>query len=128
MLTNNVILKLRDWFNQSRSSYYYYQVKAKPISDSTKAIAKSRKKISLETGCTCGRRELKHLLNADGLKICHRTTTLVKKSTIEETRPIKLSIGIVHKKVDNLLQSEFNQPTSNTHWVGDITYIKTCQD
>jgi transposase InsO family protein len=28
---------------------------------------------------------------------------------------------------DNLLNRNFNQQQGNTHWVGDITYIKTYQ-
>ena len=32
--------------------------------------------------------------------------------------------GKLHKGADNLLNREFNQINSNTHWVGDITYIK----
>ena len=36
--------------------------------------------------------------------------------------------GTIHKKADNLLNREFEQQSINTHWVGDITYIKTYQD
>jgi len=35
--------------------------------------------------------------------------------------------GKLHKGADNLLNREFNQINSNTHWVGDITYIKIYQ-
>jgi transposase InsO family protein len=35
--------------------------------------------------------------------------------------------GTTHKKAENLLNREFEQQTLNTHWVGDITYIKTYQ-
>ncbi len=33
----------------------------------------------------------------------------------------------MHKRADNLLDREFNQTNSSTHWVGDITYIKIYQ-
>lgn len=46
-----------------------------------------------------------------------------------ENAIITLMPVTVHKKAENLLNREFKQKTSNTHWVehwvGDITYIKT---
>jgi transposase InsO family protein len=38
-----------------------------------------------------------------------------------------LNRGTLHRTADNLLNREFSQQKSNTHWVGDITYIKTYQ-
>ena len=38
-----------------------------------------------------------------------------------------LHSGGVHKKAKNLLNRAFNQQVANTHWVGDITYIRTHQ-
>lgn len=35
--------------------------------------------------------------------------------------------GEVHVKAPNVLKRQFNPGTINTHWVGDITYIRTHQ-
>jgi len=102
------------------------------MDDDTKAIIKSMKQISLETGYTYGRRRLQRQLNSEGHKIgIHRTTTLMNKANIKAIRPKKRhyypNTGKPHKRADNLLDRDFNQTNSNTHWVGDITYIKTYQ-
>ncbi|SMN00150.1 Mobile element protein [uncultured Candidatus Thioglobus sp.] len=75
---------------------------------------------------------MQHKLNAAGHKIgVYRTATLMKKVSIKAIRPKKRhyypNTGKPHKKADNLLNRDFNQQKSNTHWVGDITYIKTHQ-
>ena len=61
----------------------------------------------------------------------HRTITLMNNANIKAIRPKKRhyypSAVVAHKRAHNLLQREFNQQTANTHWVGDITYIKTHQ-
>lgn len=55
----------------------------------------------------------------------------MKRAKIKAIRPKKRhyypNASIVHKRVSNLLNRDFNQQNSNTHWVGDITYIKTYQ-
>jgi len=75
---------------------------------------------------------LQRQLNSEGHQIgIHRTTTLMNKANIKAIRPKKRhyypNTGKLHKRADNLLDREFNQTNSNTHWVGDITYIKTYQ-
>ena len=59
-----------------------------------------------------------------GLGIC-RTVTLMRKADIKAIRPKKRhyypNTGKLHKRADNLLNRDFNQPVRNTHWVGDIT-------
>ena len=55
----------------------------------------------------------------------------MKMANIKAIRPKKRhyypNTGKLHKRADNLLNREFNQTNSNTHWLGDITYIKTYQ-
>lgn len=125
------VQELCDLFDHARSSYYY-QRKDKPIDSDTKAIIKSMKQISLETGCTYGHRRLKLQLNSDGYRVgTHRIKTLMKMANIKVIKPKKRhyypNTGKLHKRADNLLDRDFNQQVSNTHWVGDITYIKTYQ-
>ena len=61
----------------------------------------------------------------------HLTITLMKQANINAIRPKKRhyypNSGTLHRTADNLLNRNFNQQSSNTHWVGDITYIKTYQ-
>jgi transposase InsO family protein len=116
-----------------RSSYYYQaKVINKPMSDTIKSMIQSMKQISIETGYTYGKRRLKHHLNAKGhqIGIC-AVASLMKKTNIKAIRPKKRhyypNSGALHRTADNLLNREFNQQSSNTHWVGDITYIKTYQ-
>jgi len=90
------------------------------------------KRISLETGYTYGRRRLQCQLNSEGHQIdIHRTTILINKANIKAIRPKKRhyypNTGKLHKRAGNLLDRGFDQTNSNTHWVGGITYIKTCQ-
>ncbi len=55
----------------------------------------------------------------------------MKMANIKVIKPKKRhyypNTGKLHKRADNLLNREFNQTNSNTHWLGDITYIKTYQ-
>ena len=55
----------------------------------------------------------------------------MKKAIIMAVNPVKRhyypDAGTVHKKAPNLLHREFNPGTINTHWVGDITYIRSHQ-
>lgn len=58
----------------------------------------------------------------------HKTATMMKKASVTAIRPKKRHSypgGEIHKKADNILNRQFNPETVNTHWVGDITYIKT---
>ena len=71
-------------------------------------------------------------LNNQGYNIgIYQTATLMKQANVVAIRPRKRhyypDAGTTHKKAENLLNREFEQQTLNTHWVGDITYIKTYQ-
>ena len=67
------VQELCDLFDHARSSYYY-QSRDKPMDSDTKAIIKSMRQISIETGHTYGRRRLKLQLNADGFRVgTHRS-------------------------------------------------------
>jgi transposase InsO family protein len=55
----------------------------------------------------------------------------MNKANIKAIRPKNRhhypNTGKLHKRADNLLDRDFNQQVSNTHWVGDVTYIKAYQ-
>lgn len=113
-------------------SSYYYQVKDKPINEYTNAMIKFIKRTAIEVGHTYGKRRMRVSLNQQGYDIgVYQTATLMKKANVVAIRPRKRhyypDAGTVHKKAKNLLNRKFKQQSINTHWVGDITYIKTYQ-
>ena len=98
------VQELCDLFDHARSSYYY-QRKDKPIDSDTKAIIKSMKQISLETGYTYGRRRLQRQLVSEGHQIgIHRTTTLMNNANIKAIKPKRRhyysNTGKLHKRAD----------------------------
>ena len=75
---------------------------------------------------------MKKRLNNHGIDIgIHKTVSLMKEAQIVAIRPRKRHYypngGISNVKVKNILNREFNQPKTNTHWVTDITYIRNHQ-
>jgi len=61
----------------------------------------------------------------------YKTASHMKKANVTAINPVKRhyypDAGDVHQKADNVLKREFNPGTINTHWVGDITYIRSHQ-
>lgn len=58
----------------------------------------------------------------------YKTKTLMNKANVVALSPKrkpKYHSSKPHKVMPNILGRVFNPQTSNTHWVGDITYIKT---
>jgi transposase InsO family protein len=51
----------------------------------------------------------------------------MKRANIKAIRPKKRHYYSDTGAANNLLNRDFNQQKSNTHWIGDITYIKTYQ-
>ena len=95
------------------------------ILDDIKAIAR-------ETDNTYGKRRMRVALQKRGFQLgIYRTSTLMKKANIVAITPKKKhhypNTGEEHKKAANVLQRQFNPETTHTHWVGDITYIRTYQ-
>jgi transposase InsO family protein len=118
-------------FRISRSSYYY-QIQANKNSDETQKLLKEIKQIAIDTGHTYGKRRIKKALDLKGYQIgIFKVASLMKRANVVVIYPKKKHIypnnGIAYKKVDNLLNREFFQQNANSHWVGDITYIKTHQ-
>ncbi len=116
-------------FGISLSSYYY-----KPVTTSLADIKLMTliKAISVDSGNTYGKRrihvELTELGHAIGV---YKTVNFMEKLNIKAIRPKKRHYyplsGKEHKYAPNLLKRQFNPSSANTHWVGDITYLKTHQ-
>ena len=118
-------------FNISRSTYFE-QIKDKPIAEEKKKIISIIKQTAKETKNSYGKRRMKKRLNNHGIDIgIHKTASLMKEAQIVAIRPRKRHYypngGISNVKVKNILNREFNQPKTNTHWVTDITYIRNHQ-
>jgi len=128
---NYNIRELCKLFDISRSSYYY-QVKDKIADDTTTKIINAIKTIAIESRHTYGKRRVNIMLKKQGFKVgIYKTATLMKKAGVVAIKPRKkhkyCDNESSYKYSDNILQRSFTQTTINTHWVGDITYIKTSQ-
>jgi len=87
------------------------------------------KTIAVDTQSTYGKRRMQPALKAKGFSLgLHKTTSLMKAAKVVAIKPKKKhyypNAGKTHFKADNLLKREFHQEKANTHWVGDITYIR----
>ncbi|VAW99953.1 Mobile element protein, partial [hydrothermal vent metagenome] len=88
------------------------------------------KATSIETNNAYGKRRMLKVLLEQGHELgIYKTASLMKKANIVAIRPKKKHYypdsGEAHQKVPNVLNRQFNPGTVNTHWVGDITYIRT---
>lgn len=113
----------------STSSYYYAPVTP---NKSEQALLELIESIADDSGYTYGRRRVHVELNALNHTIgIYKTAALMKKLNIKAIRPKKKhyypNSGDEHKYAQNLLKREFNPDSHNTHWVGDITYIRNHQ-
>jgi len=111
-------------------STYYYQTSKKPVCKDTVRLIATIKEIAKETGDTYGKRRMQPALEKQGFSLgIYKTATLMKKANVIAVTPKKKhyypDAGKTHKKAPNLLNRQFEPGTVNTHWVGDITYIRT---
>lgn len=116
-------------FEVSMSSYYYQPVTPTSFDIQLMTLIQS---ISTSSGNTYGKRRIAFELKSLGYSIgLHKTRTLMKHLNIKAIRPQKRhyypNSGHEHKYAPHLLKRQFNPETHNTHWVGDITYIRTHQ-
>jgi len=118
-------------FNIKLSTWYYQQQDKSPKSDEAEIIA-TLKETAIETNNAYGRRRMHKGLQNKGFKTgIYKTARLMKEAKIVAINPKKKHYypdsGDVHDKAPNHLKRQFNPGTLNTHWVGDITYIRTEQ-
>ena len=90
------------------------------------------KSSAAETRSTYGKRRMKVALAMKGFKLgIYRTAILMKQAAVKAIRLSRKhyypNAGKVHLIAPNLLDRQFNPGQANTHWVGDITYIRTHQ-
>ena len=111
------------------SSYYYQPVTASAATINVMTLINN---ILIDSGNTYGKRHIHAELVELGHEIgVHKTRTFMKRLNIKAIRPKKRhyypNSGKEHKYAPNLLKRHFNPVKINTHWVGDITYLKTYQ-
>ena len=90
------------------------------------------KAIANRTNNSYGKRRIHiELLKAKHTLGLYQTVSLMKHANVKAIRPVKQhrypKNSITDRYFPNLLNRAFSPKTINTHWVGDITYIKTHQ-
>ena len=128
---NYTIKELCETFELNQSTYYD-QIKVKPIAEEKEKMLRLIKNTAIETQYTYGRRRMNEQLKLAGIDIgIFKTVSLMKEANVKAIKPKKRHYypngGISDKKVANVLNRQFKQPKTNTHWVGDITYIRNHQ-
>jgi transposase InsO family protein len=113
-------------------STYYDNIKDKPISETIKNALNIIKQTAIETRYTYGRRRMQKQLELQGVTSgIYKTASLMILANIVAIKPTKRHYypngGVSDKVIDNVLDRQFNQLKTNTHWVGDITYIRSHQ-
>ncbi len=114
-------------FNIPLSSYYY-----SPVSNTDQTqIIEAMKKIHHDHLETYGKRRMTKALRLQGMGIgIFKTARLMKVAGIIAKTPRKphyYPSGKQRLDIPNLLKRNFNQKQVNSHWVGDITYIRNHQ-
>lgn len=117
---------------QLSESTYYAQIRPKPLKTDETMMITAIKSIAIETGSIYGRRRMKVALATKGFQVgAYRTVRLMKQAAVKAIRPSRKhyypNAGKAHLIAPNLLDRQFNPEQVNTHWVGDITYIRTHQ-
>jgi transposase InsO family protein len=125
------IKELCETFEVNQSTYYD-RVKEKPIAKEKEKILRLIKSTAIQTRHTYGRRRMKQQLKLEGIDIgIYKTASMMKEANVVAIKPKKRHYypngGICDRKIDNVLDRQFNQAKTNTHWVGDITYIRNHQ-
>lgn len=108
------------------SSFYYQPQKI------NKEITEKVKEIFDESLGTYGRRRVHYELQKSGYDVgVYKASSIMKANNLIAIKPKKKHYypdsGVEHKYANNLLNRKFKPDTINTHWVGDITYIRSHQ-
>jgi putative transposase len=113
-----------------RSGYYRRSVQ-KPI-DAEEVMLKAKvQQIHHEMHATYGSRRMCAELNAQGYELGrYKVRRVMKNLSLKAKRPKQHrypTIGQVSSIAPNTLNRQFKPAQSNSHWTGDITYIRTSQ-
>ena len=111
------------------SSGFYYK-KARSFSDVS--LHQRIRVIFSESNNTYGKRRIRKALLNDGVSVSlYKVSKLMKQMGLRVRYPGKKpaypTSGEQKSYAPNLLEREFNPNTHNTHWVTDVTYIRSAQ-
>ena len=111
-------------------STYYHAPKPSKRADERLVLIEEIQNIHEEVDKTYGKRRIQVELHAKGYSIgLYKTAQLMKEANVIAIRPRKKHHYTEHERLhrlaDNLLKRQFNPDTLNTHYVGDITYVRT---
>lgn len=113
------------------SSTYYEMISRPQNSEQETKMINRIMELSKDVYHTYGTRRMSHILQKEQLKIGrHKTRRLMKAAGINVVFPKKkhrYPPDELSNKAPELLNRQFTQNSLNTHWVGDITYIRTYQ-
>jgi transposase InsO family protein len=129
--SNFTIHELCLLFKLSESTYYAH-IRPKSANQQERHLITAIKAIAIDVRHTYGRRRIHASLIHQGFKLrLYRTARLMVKAQVSAIKPKRkhyyAKSGKPHLATPNHLNREFNPPTAKTHWVGDITYIRTHQ-
>jgi transposase InsO family protein len=125
--SNISIEKLCNLLELAVSSYYYQPVRQAE----QEQINQMAEKMFEDSFDTYGKRRLSNALIKEGFAMgVYKTSRLMKTLGLVAKRPKKphyYPVGKALPNIPNHLNREFNPPHINTHWVGDMTYIRSHQ-
>jgi transposase InsO family protein len=119
------MVKLCNLMDLPISSYYH-----KPV-EKTYDMTLTERLTALhqEHGGRYGKRRMAKTLQNEGFSVSiPKVARLMREANLIAIRPKKphyYKAGKAFPNIPNLLNREFNQENMNTHWVGDITYIRS---
>jgi len=121
------IQKLCQLLDLPISSYYYKTVERPEDLE----LKEKMQKIFTQTFNTYGKRRMAKALQNEDFQIgIFKVSRLMKTLGLVAKRPKKphyYPVGQELPNIANLLNREFNPATLHTHWVGDVTYIRSHQ-
>ena len=116
--------------NQARSSYYR-RAATKAIDINAVKLRAAVRHIHADVHATYGSRRMQVELNAQGFAVGrYKVRSLMQALQLKAKRPKQHRYPIAGKPsqiAPNSLNRQFNPSDTNTHWTGDITYIRTNQ-
>ena len=113
-----------------RSSFYRRSAQ-KPINVAEVKLKAKVHEIHREMHATYGSRRMRAELIAQGYALGrYKTRRVMRDLSLKAKRPKQhryLVTGQISSIAPNTLNRQFNPTQSNSHWTGDITYIRTSQ-
>ena len=116
-------------FKVHRSSYRYWQARAKGLSPEQVNLQAQVKAAHKLSGGSAGARTIATMVSSEGTKLSrYRAAKAMKRAGLVSRQPPKKGYKPaqkVHVEIENHLQREFSPISPNQIWCGDVTYLWT---